>query len=304
MNKTIGIVGLGKMGANIARRLRERGWQVYGYDSSEDIRTTLMTEGITTASSLHEFVMMLTVPRTVWLMVPAKKPTEGVLFSKDGLASILGKDDVVIDGGNSFYKDSILHAKKLARRGIHFLDVGFSGGPEGARNGGCLMIGGDRALFERLEFLFKDLAKPNAYQFFRGIGAGHFVKMIHNGIEYGMMQSIAEGFAILEKSKYKLDLERVADIYNNGSVIESRLIRWMQGAFAQHGGNLKKVSGTVGHTGEGEWAIHTAHDLKIPVPVITASLKFRVESTKKPSYTGKLLSALRNQFGGHSVKDS
>ncbi len=301
--RTIGIVGLGKMGANVARRLREHGWNVRGYARSAATRALIGKEGITTARSLRELVTMLPTPRTVWVMVPAKGPTEEVLFGKEGLASLLVAGDTVIDAGNSFYKDSVVHAKKFAKRGINFLDVGFSGGPGGARNGGCLMIGGGERLAKRFELLFKDTARLDAYQFFKGAGAGHFVKMVHNGIEYGMMQSLAEGFAVLKRSKYRLDLERVAAIYNNGSVIESRLVGWMQDALQTYGEDLKKVSGTVGHTGEGAWTVETARELKVSAPVITDSFKFRVDSAKKSSYTGKLLSALRNQFGGHSIKE-
>ena len=300
--KVIGIVGLGKMGAGIARQLHEKGWEVCGYNRSPEPREALAAEGIETFAVLQELVERLPVPRTIWLMVPAKKPTSDILFGKGGLTTLLSKGDTVIDGGNSFYKDSVANGKKLAKYGIKFMDVGFSGGPSGARNGGCLMIGGDAALFAKNEQLFKDLARPGAYQFFKGVGAGHFVKMVHNGIEYGMMQALAEGFAVLKKSPYKLDLGNVAEIYNNGSVIESRLVGWMKGAFETYGTDLKKVSGTVAHTGEGQWTVQTAKSLKVPVPVIGASFKFRVNSAKKPSYTGKLLSALRNQFGGHSVK--
>lgn len=300
--KTIGIVGLGKMGAGIARSLHEKGWEVQGYNRSPEIREKLAHEGISTVGTLEELVESLPVPRTVWLMVPAKKPTEEVLFAKDGLVTLLSKGDTVIDGGNSFYQDSVKNAEKLKAYGIKFMDVGFSGGPSGARNGGCLMIGGNPKLFEYYEPLFKDLARPGAYQFFKGVGAGHFVKMVHNGIEYGMMQALAEGFAILKASPYKLDLTRVTQIYNNGSVIESRLVGWMQNALETYGQNLAKVSGTIGHTGEGQWTVQTAKSLKVSAPVISASYKFRVDSAKKPSFTGKLISALRNQFGGHSIK--
>ncbi len=299
---TIGIVGLGKMGAGIARHLHEQGWDVVGYNRSGEIRAMLAHEGIETVASLTELVEALPVPRTVWLMVPAKGPTEEVLFGKGALATLLAKGDTVIDGGNAFYKDSVAHGKKLAKYGINFFDVGFSGGPSGARNGGCLMVGGEKKLFTRYEPLFVALARPDAYQFFNGVGAGHFVKMVHNGIEYGMMQSLAEGFAVLKKSPYQIDLEHAATIYNNGSVIESRLVGWMQGALATYGKDLAKVSGAVAHTGEGEWTVTTAKSLKVAAPVIEAAFKFRVDSKKKPSYTGKLLSALRNQFGGHAIK--
>ena len=184
----------------------------------------------------------------------------------------------------------------------NFVDVGVSGGPEGARYGASFMIGGEKKTFEKLEPLFSALAIEQGYQFFEGAGAGHFVKMIHNGIEYGMMQAIAEGFTIIKKANYKLNLAKVSDVYNHGSVIESRLIGWLKNAFDIYGNNLKDISGAVGYTGEGEWTVKTAKDMGIKVKVIKEALKFRITSKKNPSYTGKILSALRNQFGGHSVK--
>lgn len=302
LKKEIGIVGLGKMGANMARRLMEKGWTVHGFDRDEATVRALESEGLHGASSLHDLCEQLPVPRLVWLMVPAKKVVDEVLFGKGGIAGLLSKDDVIVDGGNSYFKDSIVRGKKITQRGLNYIDVGFSGGPKGARTGGCLMIGGDEAAFKKFESLFRDLATEGGYQFFKGAGAGHFVKMVHNGIEYGMMQALAEGFTMLKKSKYELDLTRVADIYNHKSVIESRLVGWMKSAFETYGEDLKDVSGVVGHTGEGEWTAKTARAMGISVKVIEESFKFRLQSAKKPSYMGKLVSALRNQFGGHSIK--
>ncbi|MBI5456971.1 decarboxylating 6-phosphogluconate dehydrogenase [Candidatus Kaiserbacteria bacterium] len=302
MKKEIGIIGLGKMGANMARQLVEKGWSVYGMDASQETTNKLEKEGVKGAYSAEELVSKLSAPRVVWLMVPAGKPEDELLFGKNGLTKLLSKGDVIIDGGNSYFKDSMARAKKVSKHGITFLDVGFSGGPGGARHGGCLMIGGDRATFKKLEPLFKDLARKDGYQFFPGVGAGHFVKMVHNGIEYGMMQSLAEGFAMMKKSPFKLDLTRVADIYNHGSVVESRLVGWLKDAFEAYGENLSAVSGSVGHTGEGKWTAETARAMGIPVKIIEDSFKFRVRSAKKPSYTGKVVSALRGQFGGHSIK--
>lgn len=182
------------------------------------------------------------------------------------------------------------------------MDVGTSGGPSGARNGACLMVGGDKKIYEYLLPLLVDIALPNAVEFFKGAGAGHFVKMVHNGIEYGMMQAIAEGFTILKKSSYNLNLNRVADIYNNGSVIESRLTNWLKNAFHVYGEDLALISGSVAHTGEGAWTVDAAKAMKLKAKIIEESFKFRVESEKNPSFGGKVLSALRNQFGGHSVK--
>ncbi|MEX2340916.1 MAG: NAD(P)-binding domain-containing protein, partial [Candidatus Paceibacterota bacterium] len=176
-----------------------------------------------------------------------------------------------------------------------------SGGPEGALTGACIMIGGEREIFEQHEQLFRDIAAPQAYQFFPGSGRGHFIKMVHNGIEYGMMQSLAEGFALLKKQYPDLPLERVADVYNHRSVIESRLVGWLENALREHGNELAQVSGSVDHTGEAEWTVKSAERLNVNLPVIEKSLAFRVASEKHPSYVGKILSALRNQFGGHSV---
>lgn len=322
MRKEVGIIGLGKMGGGMVLHLLEQGWNVHGFARHTDTIRKFARKGMRAATSPTKLVANLPAPRVVILMVPAFAPpspkaTDGrgkastgkpagspvdeLLFGKEGIAKELTKGDIVIDSGNSFYKDATVRAKKLKRLGITFMDVGFSGGPSGARRGGCLMIGGDRKTFKKLEPLFKSLARPNGYQFFDGIGAGHFVKMVHNGIEYGMMQALGEGFAILKKSKYKLNLTRVTDIYNTGSVIESRLVGWLKSAFVEYGEDLKKVSGSVGHTGEGQWTAKTARELGVPAKIIEESFKFRIQSTKKPSYTGKVVSALRNQFGGHSV---
>jgi 6-phosphogluconate dehydrogenase len=300
--RELGIIGLGKMGGGIAKRLLKKGWKVHGYDMSVSTVRELAASGMEPAASLPELVAQLPQPRLVWLMVPAGKTVDAVLFGEQGIAKKLSRGDVVIDGGNSFYKDSIRRAKKLSALGITFIDVGFSGGPGGARQGGCLMVGGNEADFRRIEPLYRDLALEDGYRFFKGVGAGHFVKMVHNGIEYGMMQALAEGFAILKKSKYKPDLAKVAESYNHGSVVESRLVGWLESAYRAYGENLAAISGTVGHSGEGEWTATTARELKVPATIIEESFKFRVRSAKKPSYTGKVLSALRNQFGGHSIK--
>lgn len=287
LKKEIGIVGLGKMGKNMAARLSEKGWKVLGFDQNPHF---------------EKLVSGLTVPRIVWLMVPAGKPVEEVIFGKNGLVNFLSKGDIIIDGGNSFYQDSLKRAALLAKKQIEFIDVGVSGGPAGARSGACLMIGGRKGIYEYLLPLFSDLAVNQGIQFFEGQGAGHFVKMIHNGIEYGMMQAIAEGFTILKKSKYKLDLTKIADVYNQGSVIESRLMGWLKNALELHREDLKNVPGKVAHTGEGEWTVKTARELGVKTKIIEGALKFRIQSEKNPNYTGKILSALREQFGGHAIK--
>ncbi len=302
MRKEVGIVGLGKMGGNIARRLSEKGWTVVGYNRTPEITRKYEEEGIKGAYSLKEFVDSLQAPRTVWMMLPEGDAVEETLFGKSGLIHFLQLGDTVIDAGNSLYKNAKIRSQKLQKKGINFIDVGVSGGPGGARSGACLMIGGSSALYKKHSLLFTDVAGVESLAHFEGEGAGHFVKMVHNGIEYGMMQAIAEGFTVLKKSQYSLDLEEVSKIYNNGSVIESRLIEWLYRAFKLYGQPLDQVSGSVQHTGEGKWTVDAAHEMNVPVKIIEESLKFRILSEKNPSYTGKVLSALRNQFGGHDIK--
>ncbi len=302
IKKQIGILGLGKMGANISRRLIDKNWDVVGYNRSPEDTKRLESEGLKSAYSLKELVSTLSKPRLLLLSLPAGLAIDQVIFEKDGLADLLEKGDVIIDGGNSYFQDAIKRAKELNRKGIKYLDVGISGGPSGARLGACLMIGGNKETFKEHEQLFYDLSTINGYQFFEGIGAGHFVKMVHNGIEYGIMQAIAEGFNILKKTDYKLDLTRIAQIYNHGSVIESKLIGWLEQAFILHGENLTGVSGVVAHSGEGEWTVKTAEALKVKAQIIKESFLFRKQSHDKKDFTGQVVSALREQFGGHSVK--
>ena len=298
---TIGVVGLGKMGAGLALNLRDHDWLVYGFNRSPDKALALEPKGIRPASTLHELVAALPTPRVVWLMLTAGAPIDAVLFDEGGLAELLSPGDIVVDGGNSYFKDAAVRAERLAALGIRFLDCGTSGGPGGARTGACLMIGGRRKDFEAVEPLFADLALHDGYRFFEGHGAGHFVKMVHNGIEYGMMQAIAEGFQIMHASAFDLDLERVAEVYQRGSVIESRLVGWMLDAVREFGQELEGISGTVGHTGEGAWTVDTAEEMELEARVIRAALEFRVESERDPSYAGQVLSALRNRFGGHAM---
>ncbi|MBI2444369.1 MAG: glucose-6-phosphate dehydrogenase [Candidatus Magasanikbacteria bacterium] len=308
--RSLGIIGLGKMGSGLARRLLERGWPVVGYNRTPEATQLLAPDGLRPAESIKDLVKKLSPPaapsrpeepRLVWLMVPAGAAVDEVLFGKNGLTNYLKRGDIVIDGGNSFYQDAGRRAKRLARWGIKFMDVGVSGGPHGARTGSSLMIGGDAKLFAYLEPLWRDLSAAGGYQFFPGVGAGHFVKMVHNGIEYGMMQAIAEGFDILHRARFRLDLSRVADVYNHGSVIESRLLGWLRNALQIHGPKLARVSARVGHTGEGDWTVATAHALKVRDRVIHDAVRFRQRSQTHPEFAGKILSALREQFGGHAV---
>jgi glucose-6-phosphate 1-dehydrogenase len=300
----IAILGLGRMGGGLARRLAERDWRVVAWNRHTAVAEQLAAEqpNAEVAKTWADAVAALTPPRLVWLMLPAGDVVEEALFGEGGLTSLLEPGDVIIDGGNSFYEDSARRGRRLEDAGFAFCDAGVSGGPSGARWGACLMVGGKEETFSRLVPLWHDLAKEGAYRHFEGYGAGHFVKMVHNGIEYGMMQAIAEGFTVLKDSEFRPDLMRVAEIYDNGSVIESRLVGWLHDAFARHGEDLADVSDVVMHTGEGEWMVRTAEFEGVPVPVIADSLRFRVESAeRRAGYTGRILAALRESFGGHAV---
>jgi 6-phosphogluconate dehydrogenase len=297
----IGVVGLGKMGAGLARNLLDHDWRVVGFNRTASVAEAMEAEGLEAAPTLADLAAALTPPRVVWVMVPAGDATEQLLFGPGGLADMLEAGDVVIDGGNSFWRDTLQRAPKLGARGLRFLDAGTSGGPGGARNGACLMIGGERPDFDRLGRLWHDVTVPGGFAFFEGHGAGHFVKMVHNGIEYGMMQAIAEGFSVLRAAEFGVDLTRAAEIYNNGSVIESRLVGWLGEALADRGEELRGISGSVGHTGEGAWTVDSAKHLGVEHRVIAAALNFRLESEDAPSYTGQLLQAMRNRFGGHAL---
>ena len=302
----VGVVGLGKMGAGLALNLLDHGWCVIGYNRTAEKALALEPAGLVATASLAELVEALPRPRAVWVMLTAGTAVDSILFGGAGggqpaLIDLLEEGDVVIDGGNSYFKDAAVRAERLAERGIRFLDCGTSGGPGGARNGACLMIGGRREDFEGLEPMFADVARIDGYRFFEGHGAGHFVKMVHNGIEYGMMQAIAEGFQLMRASDFKLDLSQVAEVYQRGSVIESRLVGWLRDAFGELGESLEGVSGIVRHTGEAEWTVRTAEEMGLEARIIAGALEFRIESERNPSYAGQVLSALRNRFGGHAM---
>lgn len=301
MQKQIGIIGLGKMGQGIALQLLEKGWRVVGYNRSPEKTRALALRGMVGAYSIAELAHKIKPPRVIWVMVPAGGAVDAVLFGKNGLVRSMRRGDTIVDGGNSFFETTRARWKKVERAGVRFVDVGVSGGPRGARSGACLMVGGRARDFKRLEPLYKELAVKGGYAHFEGAGAGHFVKMVHNGIEYGMMQAIAEGFTVLKRAPYKIDLVRAAKVYNRGSVIESRLIGWLAEAFDQFGKNMQSVSGVVGATGEGEWTVKSAKKLGVAAPIIEGAVKFRAQSKNQPGYTGKILSALRHRFGGHGV---
>jgi 6-phosphogluconate dehydrogenase len=295
----LGYIGLGKMGFNMVERLLEKGHEVIVFDKNKEAIKAVSAKGARPATALKEMLSSISAPRLIWIMVPYQV-VDTIL---EDLKPFLETGDVIIDGGNSPYKESMRRATELRKHGAHFLDVGVSGGPRGAREGACLMVGGDKPDYEKLEPLLKDLAVIDGYGYMGKHGAGHFVKMVHNGIEYGMMQALAEGFAIMKESDFHLNLKEISRVYNHGSVIEARLTGWLDDAFTTFGEDLEEVSGSVQQSGEGLWTIQAAKELGISVKIIEGALKFRLNSQKHPSYTSKILSALRNQFGGHSIKD-
>lgn len=291
------MIGLGKMGYNLAMNLLDHGHEVVAHDMNAEQVKNISAEGAIGANTLEEVVQQLETPRVIWLMVPHGEITEGITAS---LEPMLDKGDIIIDGGNSNYKDSIRVGNQLLEKGIYFFDCGTSGGVEGARNGICTMIGGDPQVFKTIEPILKDIAVENGYFYSGPLGSGHFLKMIHNGIEYGMMQSIAEGFDILEKSDFDYDFEGVARVWNNGSVIRSWLMELIENAFAKDP-KLEEVKGIMNSSGEGKWTVETALDLQVPAPVITLSLLMRYRSLEDDTFTGKVVASLRNEFGGHAV---
>lgn len=302
--KNIGIIGLGKMGAGIALQLSGKGWNVHAYNRTHSVTEKLVKNGLYGHFDIKDLVKTLKSPRVIWLMLPAGQVVDKYI---EELIPILSPGDLVIDGGNSFYEDAVRRSELLKSHKIKFMDVGVSGGPHGARHGACLMIGGDKSDYVAMEKLFIDIAFPKAYGYFGKSGAGHFVKMVHNGIEYGMMQSIAEGASVLKHSKYNLDLAEVFRIYNLRSVIESRLVGWTHEAL-QEDPELKSVSSKIKSSGEGEWTISTAHEMKLKVPVIEKSLDVRKESMTlakddPESFRNKVVSAQRHKFGQHDVSD-
>jgi len=294
----IGMIGLGRMGMNMARRLLKAGHEVHVFNRTAAKVQEMVKEGAQGATSLEDFVKKLKAPRTVWLMLPTGAPLDQHI---EALTPLLSKGDLIIDGGNSYYKDDLRHAEQLKKSGIHYLDAGVSGGIWGLKIGYCLMVGGDKGDFDRLVPIWKDLA-PNGEGFMHcgGTGAGHFVKMVHNGIEYGMMQAYGEGFEILQASPYKPDSAKVAKLWNQGSVVRSWLLELAAEAFAEDP-QLTHVSGYVEDSGEGRWTVQQAVESGVSAPIITLSLFNRFLSRQKDAFTNKVLAALRNKFGGHAV---
>ena len=299
----LGMIGLGRMGSNMARRLLDGGHRVIVYDSVKVARTALVKEGATGAASIKELVQSLSQPRAIWLMVPAGNPTEETI---NKLTPELTRGDIVIDGGNSNYNDSMRRAGILAKKGIIFLDVGTSGGVWGFKEGYCLMVGGDIKAFHRLEPIFRTLAPTpkTGYGYVGPSGAGHFVKMVHNGVEYGLMEAYAEGFQLLlAKEDFKLDLAKVAEIWRHGSVIRSWLLDMAELALKEDP-KLERIQGYVEDSGEGRWTVEESVKLAVPLPAIALALQMRFRSRQPDTFSDKLLAALRNQFGGHPVKEA
>ncbi len=296
----IGFVGLGKMGLNMVTRLARGGHRVVAYDRNPEAVTVAEKEGCTGAASLADLAAKLRAPRAVWVMVPAGAPTEETIVNA---APLLAKGDVIVDGGNTHFHDDVRRAKELAARGIRYVDAGTSGGVWGLTLGYCLMVGGEESAVTHLEPIFATLAPERGWLHVGGHGAGHYVKMVHNGIEYGMMQAYAEGFEVMARSQYSLDLARIADLWRHGSVVRSWLLDLAADALARDP-RLEHVAGYVQDSGEGRWMIREALDRDVPVPALTAALFTRFRSRQEASFAEKMLAALRNAFGGHAVRSA
>lgn len=298
MKKKIGVIGLGKMGQNMALNLLSKNYEVIVYNRSPEPVKQIQKNGAIPSFSLEEFTKKLPQRKIIIIMVAAGKPVDEII---NQLIPFLAKEDIIIDGGNSFYKDSIKRYSRLKKKGIHFLDMGTSGGLEGARHGASLTIGSDKKIFKKIEYLFKDIATKNGYAYLGSSGAGHFIKMIHNGIEYALLEAYSEGFETLEKSKYKLNYKDIARVWNNGSVIESKILKYIEDVFKEDH-ELKSAKGIIGGGETGTWALKTAKELKSDFKTLEHALKKRKLSEKKQSFSTKLISLVRHEFGGHEIK--
>lgn len=294
---TIGMVGLGKMGYNLCLNLRDNHIPVVAYNRSDDPRERMAKEGVETASTLEELLEKLPQKKVIWLMVPAGAVVDDMLAF---FIPRLQKGDIIIDGGNSNFNDTLKRAKLLEEKGIDFVDVGTSGGTSGARYGACTMVGAKDEVFKSLEPVFKAISVENGYLHTGANASGHYVKMIHNGIEYGMMQAIGEGFEILKESQFDLDYEKVARVWNNGSVIRSWLMELTESLFSKDP-KLEGLKGVIRSSGEGLWSLQEALELKVPAPVLAMSLFTRFSSEQEDSFSNKVVAGLRNEFGGHAI---
>jgi len=298
----LAMIGLGKMGGNMVERLLRNGHSVVAYDHHAENVSKYQGLGAAPAKDLADIVRQMPSPRVIWMMVPAGKPVDSTI---DTLLPLLAKGDILIDGGNSFYKDSVARAERVATEGIRFIDSGTSGGIWGLENGYCLMVGGEREAVAHCEPIFTALAPKGGYAHVGPSGAGHYVKMVHNGIEYGLLQAYAEGYEILAASKRfpGLDLHQVAELWQHGSVVRSWLNELAVDAFAKDA-KLSALKGFVADSGEGRWTVAEAIEEDVPAPVITLSLLMRLRSRQEDSFGAKVIAALRNEFGGHAVKGS
>jgi 6-phosphogluconate dehydrogenase len=294
----IAIIGLGKMGGNMVKRLLGGGHTVVAYDRDAEAVKRLVADGAKGASSLAEVVKQLEAPRAVWVMVPSGAPTESTI---DELAGLMSPNDIIIDGGNSNFHDDVRRSAKLAEKKIRMLDAGTSGGVWGLQVGYCLMVGGDESAYKIVEPALVTLAPPGGLGYFGKAGAGHFAKMVHNGVEYALMQSYAEGFELLKACEYNYDLHKLSKVWNQGSVIRSWLLELAESAF-QKDPDLKALKAYVDDTGEGRWTVNEAIAHAVPAPTIAASLFARFTSRQDNSFAMRVLAALRNEFGGHAVK--
>jgi 6-phosphogluconate dehydrogenase len=294
----LGMIGLGRMGANMTERLVRGGHRVVSYDRSPEAIQRVVDIGGVGAHSLSDFVKQLAPPRAIWMMVPSGAPVDQTI---EQLLPNLAEGDILIDGGNSNYKDSLRRAELLKRAGVHFVDAGTSGGVWGLELGYCMMIGGEKPIVDRLEPIFTTLAPAEGYLHVGSNGAGHFVKMIHNGIEYGMLQAYGEGFELLHASQFELDLGKIAHLWNQGSVVRSWLLELAENALRKDP-KLASIKGYVEDSGEGRWTVEEAIEKGVPAPVLALSLFARFASRQEDSFAAKVIAALRNEFGGHAVK--
>jgi 6-phosphogluconate dehydrogenase len=294
----IGLIGLGKMGYNLALNFKNKGFEVVAFDVNKSAAEQISKEGVATASAMSDMALALKGRKIIWLMVPAGNVVDVVL---NNLKNYLNVDDIVIDGGNSHFKDTLTHARDLEKMGVHLLDCGTSGGVNGALHGVCTMIGGKKEVFDYCENIFKSISVPNGYLYCGKIGSGHFTKMIHNGIEYGMMQAIAEGFEVLHRYDDEIDLAAVSKVWNHGSVVRSWLMELTHSALEKDR-NLGSIKGVMHSSGEAKWTVETALEMGVPTPVITMSLLMRYRSQVEDTFSGKVVAALRNEFGGHAVE--
>lgn len=293
----IGFIGLGRMGMNMAYNLKDKGIDVIAYNRSPEPLEEVKRNGVKGANSIRELVGLLPKPRVILIMVTAGKPVDLVI---EELLKHVQKDDIIVDCGNSFYKDSTRRSRELAEKGVHYLDCGTSGGLAGARYGACLTIGGDEKIFRKLEGMFKKIAAKGGYAYVGPSGAGHFVKVTHNGIEYALLQAYGEGFEILKKGPYKLDFEKIARVWSHGSIIRSYLTELAADAFKKDP-NLDRIEGVVGGGETGRWTVDTAKELGAGAEIIKAALELRIKTRANPTFAGKVVAALRNEFGGHEV---